>query len=112
MFGQRIIPAISDHKKLKKFLASDLTYGILMNFIDLKDVKGDRAAGVPTLPVILGMRAAQWTLAVLFVAFYPLVPLLVGDLRLLWACVPAGLLSAVIVLRRHYGPRHDRALIL
>ncbi len=32
MFGQRIIPAISDHKKLKKFLASDLTYGILMNF--------------------------------------------------------------------------------
>lgn len=32
MFGQRIIPAISDHKKLRKFLQSELVYGILMNF--------------------------------------------------------------------------------
>jgi len=32
MLNQKIIPAISDHKKLKKFLESELTYGILMNF--------------------------------------------------------------------------------
>ncbi len=30
--NQKIIPAISDHKKLKKFLESDLVFGILMNF--------------------------------------------------------------------------------
>jgi len=29
---QKIIPAISDYKKLEKFLKSDLKYGILMNF--------------------------------------------------------------------------------
>lgn len=32
MFGQKIIPAISNHKNLKKFIESDLIYGILMNF--------------------------------------------------------------------------------
>ncbi|MBN2540051.1 MAG: glycerol-3-phosphate responsive antiterminator [Bacilli bacterium] len=32
MKEQRIIPAISDYKKLDKFLKSDLKYGILMNF--------------------------------------------------------------------------------
>ncbi|OQX93423.1 MAG: hypothetical protein B6I17_02775 [Tenericutes bacterium 4572_104] len=32
MFNQRIIPAISDYKKLEYFLKSDLKYGILMNF--------------------------------------------------------------------------------
>ncbi|MCK5732054.1 MAG: glycerol-3-phosphate responsive antiterminator [Tenericutes bacterium] len=32
MLGQRIIPAIHNHKKLNSFLNSDLKYGILMNF--------------------------------------------------------------------------------
>ena len=32
MDKQRIIPAISNHKKLKEFLETDLVYGILMNF--------------------------------------------------------------------------------
>jgi len=32
MDKQRVIPAISNHKKLKDFLESDLIYGILMNF--------------------------------------------------------------------------------
>jgi len=30
--GQKVIPAISSHKDLKKFLDSSLTYGILMGF--------------------------------------------------------------------------------
>ncbi|MCD4827867.1 MAG: UbiA family prenyltransferase [Candidatus Cloacimonetes bacterium] len=89
-----------------------IIYGVLINFIDLKDAAGDRAAGIPTLPVILGLRTAQWTMAALFTLFYPLVALAVGDLRLLWACVPAGLLSAAVSLSRSYGSRHDRAIIL
>ena len=32
MESQRIIPAISNHKRLKEFLNSDLIYGLLMNF--------------------------------------------------------------------------------
>jgi len=32
MVNQKIIPAISDFKKLNQFLKSDLQYGILMNF--------------------------------------------------------------------------------
>ncbi len=32
MFNQRIIPAISDYKKLEYFLKSNIKYGILMNF--------------------------------------------------------------------------------
>jgi len=87
-------------------------YGVLLNFIDLKDYEGDRRAGIFTLPVLLGLRRAQWLLAVLFVALYPLVPWLAGEPRLLWACVPAGLLSAVLVLARRYRALHDRLVIL
>lgn len=32
MINQRVIPAISNHKKLKEFLETDLIFGILMNF--------------------------------------------------------------------------------
>ncbi|XFA98161.1 glycerol-3-phosphate responsive antiterminator [Candidatus Izemoplasma sp. B36] len=32
MLGQRIIPAIHNHKRLNSFLKSNLKYGILMNF--------------------------------------------------------------------------------
>ncbi|MDD3712849.1 MAG: glycerol-3-phosphate responsive antiterminator [Candidatus Izemoplasmatales bacterium] len=32
MINQRVIPAISNHKKLKEFLETDLVFGILMNF--------------------------------------------------------------------------------
>jgi len=32
MEKQKVIPAISNHKKLKEFLDSNLVYGILMNF--------------------------------------------------------------------------------
>ena len=32
MINQKVIPAISSHKKLKDFLDSDLVYGILLNF--------------------------------------------------------------------------------
>lgn len=32
MDKQRVIPAISSHKKFKEFLESDLVYGILLNF--------------------------------------------------------------------------------
>lgn len=31
-FNQEILPAISNHQDLKKFLELDLTYGVLMNF--------------------------------------------------------------------------------
>jgi glycerol uptake operon antiterminator len=32
LHNQRVIPAISNHQELRAFLATDLTYGILMNF--------------------------------------------------------------------------------
>lgn len=42
------------------------------NFIDLKDVKGDAAAGIKTLPVLIGMRNAQYMIALFTLCTYAL----------------------------------------
>jgi 4-hydroxybenzoate polyprenyltransferase len=40
------------------------------NFIDLKDVKGDVIAGIKTLPVLIGLRNAQWIIAFFTISTY------------------------------------------
>ncbi|MCU0663015.1 MAG: UbiA family prenyltransferase [Myxococcota bacterium] len=47
-------------------------FTLAVNFIDLKDYDGDKAAGIRTLPVLIGMRPAQLIIAALFVALYGL----------------------------------------
>lgn len=45
-------------------------FTLAANFIDLKDVKGDRANGISTLPVLLGVQAAKKIIGIAFAATY------------------------------------------
>jgi 4-hydroxybenzoate polyprenyltransferase len=49
-----------------------VAFTLAVNFIDLKDYEGDKAAGICTLPVLIGMRPAQFLIAGAFIAFYGL----------------------------------------
>lgn len=49
-----------------------VAFTLAASFIDLKDREGDRAAGIRTLPVLVGMRPAQFLLGGTFVALYGL----------------------------------------
>jgi 4-hydroxybenzoate polyprenyltransferase len=56
---------------------------LLTNVRDLKDIDGDRAAGINTLPVILGDRRARRIMGIMALGAYALVPLCI-PVRSLW----------------------------
>ena len=67
-----------------------LLCGILVNTIifDIKDIPGDRFAGIRTLPVTLGeRRTREICILLLAVMIFFSIPLLQGD-RIFWALVP------------------------
>lgn len=75
------------------------------NFIDLKDVSGDRAAGILTLPVWIGERLAKLFISValffLSLSFY----FIFNDLLLLPVCLISGGLYIYLVNKSVYRDR-------
>ncbi len=66
---------------------------LLTNVRDLKDIEGDRAAGINTLPVLLGDRRARRVMGVMTVGAYVLVPLCIPVQSLWVPSLIAGALS-------------------
>jgi len=48
------------------------------NVIDLKDLEGDRTAGIRTMPVMVGLRGSRLLIGLFFVAAYAVFPWLLG----------------------------------
>ena len=80
-------------------------------FIDLKDTEGDKAAGILTLPVVLGMRRAQFVIAGLFTIGY--LALVVISKGLVWRSIFGllGIAQAAALTRRRYDERAQVLLI-
>lgn len=59
------------------FLIFLVGYTLASNFIDLKDIKGDLAGGIKTLPILIGERKAQFLIgvasAMVYLSFYYLI---------------------------------------
>lgn len=66
---------------------------LFSNFRDLKDIEGDRAAGIKTLPVLLGDRRARRVMGIMTVGAYALVPLCIPVQSLWVPSLIAGALS-------------------
>lgn len=66
------------------FLYLLVAVGLAANFIDLKDTEGDTAAGIRTLPVLLGPRRAQQAIATATVFAYASAAWLLGA----WSLLP------------------------
>ena len=82
------------------------------NLIDLKDTAGDKAAGIRTLPVLLGQRAAQWLLACVLSAFLAFLPFAFHG-QVPWAPLAGfALLAFFFVSRRKYDERPLFVVIL
>ncbi len=97
---------ISDDKKFSAFPAL-LIYGIIImmtlasNARDIKDVEGDRANGIATLPVILGVHGVRITGALLGLGFL-LVPIFFSNYYLYVFAFPAGILAYVFATKKPY----------
>ncbi|MCU0606234.1 MAG: UbiA family prenyltransferase [Candidatus Edwardsbacteria bacterium] len=75
-------------------------FGLSFATKDLNDAAGDRAAGILTLPTMLGERRGRAVTAGLVLTAYAAGPLIIGIPWLLAAAVPAGAATAWLVLRR------------
>lgn len=77
----------------------------VVNFIDLKDYDGDKAAGIRTVPTMLGMGKAKLIIGLCFVIVYPLSYFVHGDVDLLIPSVLTGILVFLLINRRRYRER-------
>lgn len=87
-------------------------YSLAINFIDIKDHEGDRADGILTLPVLLGLRPSKVVIGVLFFLGYAVVCPVFGDPRWLPAVAAGGLAQLVLINRRDYSEAPVFALYL
>jgi 4-hydroxybenzoate polyprenyltransferase len=92
-------------------------YTLAANFIDLKDVDGDRAAGIKTLPVVLGLRNAQWFCGAAFFITLLSCYFVFREMMFLPLLASVGLLQFFLLTRKRYHEApvfivHNAGLIL
>lgn len=97
---------LSMDKKLAAF-PNSLALGILLiltlgvNMRDIKDIDGDRALGVLTLPLLFGKYGVH-VVGGLFACGFLIAPWVLHLPNLVWAAVPAALTAFVIAIKKPY----------
>ncbi len=77
------------------------------NFIDLKDYDGDKAAGIPTLPVLLGLPLAKIIIGATIALAYGYAYWLIQrkwqiDPWLLWPTIALAIAQFLVIIRKNY----------
>ncbi len=78
----------------------------VMNFIDIKDYKGDKKAGIKTLPVLMGLKRSKKMIGIFFLATF------LGAyfiFSILWILIPLSLFGTVelyLVTREDYQEKY------
>ncbi len=88
-----------------------LGIGLASNFIDLKDIEGDSAGNITTLPTILGAKNSKRLIGVFFLTLYPtstffLISFLPKDFilfNLLPFMLLIGFLQMILINRKNYN---------
>lgn len=75
---------------------------VAANVIDLKDVKGDQADNIRTLPILLGERQAKQLIGLAYIILFSGFICVVSHLYWLIAFTGAGLFQCYLVNKRHY----------
>lgn len=73
------------------------------NFIDIKDLAGDKAAGIRTLPVLMGPRWSKLLIGSFFLITYAMFPLMFGMEAILVYAILLGFLLFVAMNRGSYS---------
>ncbi|RLA63968.1 MAG: hypothetical protein DRQ89_05010, partial [Epsilonproteobacteria bacterium] len=83
---------------------------LVINFIDLKDVEGDKKAGINTIPTLLGLKMGKRVIGFFFIISYVLIyPILKKRLELAgWDIIPfliCGLIAYFLINRKKYSEK-------
>src|SRR3989344_5750523 len=83
-------------------LAIIIFFSAVTNIRDIKDVEGDRADGIKTLPVLLGTKKAKMLIAATICFFFLLIPWYFHVSFLLIPSIIASLLSWYFITEKNY----------
>jgi len=88
-------------------------FGLAINFIDIKDYRGDKHAGIMTLPTLIGKRKSQYLIGLFFflahVSSFFIFDILEG-LFILLLLLAFGVAQFYVVARRKYSEKPIFAL--
>ena len=77
-------------------------FTLFINVKDVKDIEGDRAAGIPTIPVVVGERYGREAVGALLVIAFLAVPIVTGVAVLFWPSLVAAVLGYAFVVKKPY----------
>jgi 4-hydroxybenzoate polyprenyltransferase len=84
----------------KIMLTMLVTITLAFNVIDIKDIRGDRATGNKTLPVLFGDRRGKKMIGALVLVSYACIPLFLGLFSLIPVALVFGIASYLLIDRR------------
>lgn len=87
-------------------------YTLAINFIDIKDYKGDKRAGIKTLPAILGLKRSKLIIGLFFLITYLFVPLVFKGFYIAILSPIFGAILFFLVNRRNYNERYVLSVYL
>jgi 4-hydroxybenzoate polyprenyltransferase len=76
-----------------------ICYTLALNFIDIKDVEGDKKAGIDTIPTIFGENRGKKIIGYLFIVAYSLAPVILNKLYLMPLSFVVGSINFFILTR-------------
>jgi geranylgeranylglycerol-phosphate geranylgeranyltransferase len=89
----------------KLILAIVIIFSLLANVRDMKDVAGDRAAGIKTVPVIFGDIWGPRVVAIFAALSFVLIPIFSGIYVLFFTAVPTALASWYYINKKPYSEK-------
>jgi len=87
-------------------------FTLSINFIDLKDVKGNKKAGIKTLPVLLGVKKAKILIGIFFAATYLSFALILKEFWTLPILAILAAIQFILINKKNYKEKPILALYL
>lgn len=81
-------------------------FGSAINFIDIKDYKGDKKFGIQTLPVIMGLKQSKQLIGLFFIDAYLLSYFVVGQLFALIPLLLIGFTQYYLINKKIYKEKN------
>lgn len=82
-----------------------ISYTLVANVKDIKDVAGDSATSVYTIPVVFGDRRGRWIISTLVAIALTLPPLFLSLPKLFWLVPPFAIATTILLLQQPFVER-------
>ncbi len=74
----------------------------IINFIDIKDYKGDKKAGIKTLPVVLGLKKGKFAIGIFFILAYLSICFIIREIYIVVSFFLLGIIQFFLINKRNY----------